>query len=47
MDDNIDSQSKADKALKELLSNHYQPYITKKLSLFEWFKNKILKYLLS
>lgn len=47
MDDNINSQIKADKALKELMSHHYQPTSTKKPSLFEWIKNKILKYLLS
>lgn len=47
MDDNIDSQNKADKALKELLSNHYQPPSTKKTNLLQWIKSKILRYLLS
>jgi hypothetical protein len=47
MDENIDSQNKADKALKELMSRHYQPCTIKKPSWFEWIKSKILRYLLS
>ena len=47
MDESIDSQNKADKALKELVGRRYQPYTTQKLTLFQWLKKKVLEYLLS